>query len=35
MKLYNTTVEDVKYDHDKFVPMVRKESEGVRVTIFS
>lgn len=33
MQLYETSVEDVQYDHDKFVPMTRKESKGVRVTI--
>lgn len=33
MKLYNTSVEDVRYDHDKFVPMTRADSEGVRVII--
>lgn len=33
MKLYETTVTDVMYDHDLFVPMVKKGSKGVRVTI--
>lgn len=33
MKLHDTSVEDVRYDHDKFVPMTRPDSKGVRVTI--
>ncbi|KAG9186648.1 hypothetical protein G6011_09756 [Alternaria panax] len=32
MQLSDTTEEDVKYDHDMFVPMT-KENRGVRVTI--
>ncbi|TLD33341.1 hypothetical protein PspLS_00708 [Pyricularia sp. CBS 133598] len=31
--LYETTVEDVLYDHDMFIPRTRKESKGVRVKI--
>lgn len=33
MKLFETTEMDVLYDHDMFVPMAKKGSEGVRVTI--
>lgn len=33
MQLYETTVEDVRYDYDKFVPVARPGSKGVRVTI--
>lgn len=35
MKLYETTEDDVKYDHDLFVSHPRKESKGVRVVISS
>ncbi|RAL08788.1 cytochrome P450 [Aspergillus homomorphus CBS 101889] len=33
MKLYDTSVEDVTYDHDLFVPMPRRGSNGVKVVI--
>jgi hypothetical protein len=33
MKLYDTTEEDVLYDHDMFVPMAKAGSQGVQVTI--
>ncbi|XXG98627.1 hypothetical protein Hte_004952 [Hypoxylon texense] len=33
MRLFETTEEDVKYDHDMFVPLVRDDSKGVRVKI--
>jgi hypothetical protein len=33
MKLFDTTVEDVQYHHDLFIPMTRPESLGVRVLI--
>jgi hypothetical protein len=33
MQLYETTEEDVKYDHDLFVPMPRDDGKCVRVTI--
>lgn len=33
MRLFETTEEDVKYDHDMFVPLVKSESKGVRVVI--
>ncbi|KXJ89734.1 cytochrome P450 [Microdochium bolleyi] len=33
MKLYETTVVDVAYDHDMFIPVVKEGSKGVRVTI--
>ncbi|KAJ4865711.1 cytochrome p450 domain-containing protein [Trichoderma breve] len=32
-KLYETGIDDVKYDYDLFVPMPKKESKGVRVVI--
>ena len=31
MQLFETTVEDVKYHHDYFVPLPRPDSLGVRV----
>ena len=31
MELFETTVEDVQYDHDLFVPAPRLSSLGVRV----
>lgn len=31
--LYETTYDDVLYDHDMFIPRTRKESKGVRVKI--
>jgi hypothetical protein len=31
MQLYKTTIDDVKYDYDLFVPMTKNGSEGVRV----
>ncbi|KAL4899598.1 hypothetical protein BDW74DRAFT_188984 [Aspergillus multicolor] len=33
MKLYETTIADVRYDSDLFLPMVQKGSQGVRATI--
>jgi hypothetical protein len=33
MRLFETTVEDVAYHHDAFVPAVKESSKGVRVTI--
>lgn len=33
MKLYETNVADVAYDHDMFIPVVKDGSKGVRVTI--
>ncbi|KAI1099223.1 cytochrome P450 [Jackrogersella minutella] len=33
MRLFETTEEDVLYDHDMFVPMVKAGSKGVRVII--
>ncbi|RDW76820.1 uncharacterized protein DSM5745_06812 [Aspergillus mulundensis] len=33
MELYETTVADVQYDYDLFLPMVKRGSQGVRVTI--
>jgi tetrahydromethanopterin S-methyltransferase subunit F len=31
MKLYETAVEDVRYDHDLITAQPKKESKGVRV----
>lgn len=33
MRLFETTREDVLYDHDMFIPMPKPSSNGVRVTI--
>ena len=33
MTLFETTEEDIKYDHDMFVPMTKEDSNGVRVEI--
>ncbi|KAI0103935.1 cytochrome P450 [Nemania sp. FL0031] len=33
MKLYNTTEDDVKYDHDMFNPMPHPRSQGVRAIV--
>ncbi|KAK1707210.1 cytochrome P450 [Colletotrichum lupini] len=33
MRLYETTDEDVAYDHDMFIPVTKPGSNGVRVTI--
>lgn len=33
MQLYETTEEDIRYDHDLFVPMVKRGSKGVRAII--
>ncbi|KAI1630610.1 cytochrome P450 [Biscogniauxia mediterranea] len=33
MRLFETTEEDVVYDHDMFVPLTKDESKGVRVVI--
>lgn len=32
MHLFDTTAEDLAYDHDMFIPMT-KDNRGVRVTI--
>lgn len=32
-KLYETDVDDVKYDHDLFAPAPKSTSKGVRVII--
>ena len=31
MELFETTIEDVKYDHDIFLPRAKPDSLGVRV----
>lgn len=33
MKLHNTSIEDIAYDHETMTPQVKKGSQGVRVTI--
>lgn len=33
MRLFETTQDDVVYDHDMFIPMPKPSSNGVRVTI--
>jgi hypothetical protein len=33
LKLFETTVEDIEYDHDLFVAGVKPGSKGVRVTV--
>jgi hypothetical protein len=33
MELYDTTLRDVVYDHDMFIPVVAEGSHGVRVVI--
>lgn len=33
MRLYDTTDEDVRYDHDMLIPMAKAGSKGVRVII--
>lgn len=33
MKLHETTLKDVTYDHDMFIPMMHPSSKGVRVVI--
>lgn len=33
MTLFETTIKDVAYDHDMFIPRPVHESEGVRVKI--
>jgi hypothetical protein len=33
MKLFETTVDDVAYDHDMLVAMAKKESQGVRAVM--
>ncbi|KAK8080848.1 hypothetical protein PG997_008666 [Apiospora hydei] len=35
MRLYKTTEEDIKYDHDMFNPMPKRSSKGVRVAMRS
>ncbi|KAJ0123500.1 trichodiene oxygenase [Diaporthe amygdali] len=34
MTLFETTEDDVLYDHDMFIPMVKAGSKGIRVTVF-
>ena len=34
MRLFETTEEDVLYDHDMFIPMTKAGSKGIRVEIF-
>lgn len=33
LELFETTVEDIEYDHDLFVAGVKPSSNGVRVTV--
>ena len=33
MRLYETTADDVRYDHDLMIPMPRKGSKGIRAVI--
>lgn len=33
MKLYQTTIDDIKYDHDLVVAQAKKGSKGVRVAM--
>lgn len=33
MKLYETTADDVRYDHDLMIPMPRKGSKGIRAVV--
>lgn len=33
MTLFETTEDDVLYDHDMFIPMVKAGSKGIRVTV--
>jgi hypothetical protein len=33
LELFETTVEDVRYDHECFVPVPREGSRGVRVLV--
>jgi hypothetical protein len=33
MKLFETTEEDVLYDHDMFIPMTKASSKGIRVVV--
>lgn len=35
MQLFETTQDDVLYDHDMFIPMPKPSSTGVRITIGS
>lgn len=34
MKLHNTSVSDVAYDHDQLISMPRTGSRGVQITIY-
>jgi hypothetical protein len=34
MRLFQTTKEDIEYDHELLVPMTKKGSQGVRVVVF-
>jgi hypothetical protein len=33
MKLHDTTIADVEYDHDQLIAMTKASSKGVRVTM--
>jgi hypothetical protein len=33
MRLVDTTIDDIAYDHDMFVPVVKEGSRGVRVLV--
>jgi hypothetical protein len=33
MRLYETTADDVRYDHDLMIPMPRKGSKGIRAVV--
>jgi hypothetical protein len=33
MKLHDTTISDVEYDHDQLIAMTKASSKGVRVTM--
>lgn len=33
MSLFETTEEDVAYDHDMFIPMAKASSKGIRVVV--
>ena len=33
MRLYETTIDDVRYDHDVMLPMPKQGSKGIRAKI--
>ena len=33
MKLHDTSIEDIAYDHETMTPQIKKGARGVRVTI--